>query len=66
MVGTWGKKESWREEKRLTWIGWEHTTNFLGRAEDSGGGWRLASGQVVHLDVRSLRIMSALQARGGD
>lgn len=37
MVGAWGKKESWREVKRLTWIGWEHTTNFLGRAEDWGG-----------------------------
>lgn len=43
MLGAWRKKENWREVKRLTQIGWEYTTRFPGRAEDSGEEWRLGS-----------------------
>ena len=36
---------------------------FSAEAEDSGEEWRLSSGEVVRLDVRSLGIMSAVHGR---
>lgn len=45
------------------WIEWRHNTSLLGRAEGSGEKWRLGSGELFHLDGRSLRIMSAIQGR---